>query len=141
MKQTVMLSLRGQQDYIDQEPEVIDLITEGTLEYTPDGWRISYQESELTGLQGVTTTFLINNDCITLTRTGRLNSQMVFRQGEVHDSLYEMEFGALMISVCASQIRWDISYAGGVVDLVYNIEIDRTSAGLVTYHLDIAPKT
>ena len=31
MKQAVMLSLRGQQNYLEQEPEIISLITEGTL--------------------------------------------------------------------------------------------------------------
>lgn len=138
MKQAVMLSLRGQQDYLEQEPEIISLITEGTLEKTPDGWSVSYQESDLTGLAGVTTTFLLQDNCVTLTRTGKLNSQMVFRLNERHESLYEMEFGALMITVCATSIGWDISEIGGIVDLQYNIEIEQTAMGVVTYHLDIA---
>ena len=64
MKQAVMLSLRGQQDYVDQEPEVISLITEGTLEKQADGWSVSYQETDLTGLEGVTTTFFVQKDCV-----------------------------------------------------------------------------
>ncbi len=138
MKQAVMLSLRGQQDYLDQEPEIISLITEGTLEKVGDGWSVSYQESDLTGLAGVMTTFLVQGDTVTLTRTGKLNSQMVFRLNERHESLYQMEFGALMISVCATAISWDISELGGIVDLRYNIEIEQTAMGVVTYHLDIA---
>ena len=140
MKQAVMLSLIGQQDYLEQEPEVIRLITEGTLEKTGDGWSISYQESGLTGLEGVTTTFLLQENCVTLTRTGKLNSQMVFRLNAPHESLYQMEFGALMITVCATSVVWDVSELGGVVDLKYNIEIEQTQMGVVTYHLDIAPK-
>jgi uncharacterized beta-barrel protein YwiB (DUF1934 family) len=140
MKQAVMLSLRGQQDYADQEPEVISLITEGVLEKMDDGWSISYQESGLTGLEGVTTTFLVKKDCVTLTRTGKLNSEMIFRQGVPHESLYQMEFGALMIAVCATVISWDITEQGGIIDLVYNIEIEQTATGVVSYHLDIAPK-
>ena len=140
MKKAVMLSLRGQQDYLDQEPEIISLITEGTLERTEEGWSISYQESGLTGLEGVTTAFLIREDCVTLTRTGALNSQMVFRLGQPHESLYQMEFGALMITVCATAIGCDISEYGGIVDLQYNIAIEQTAMGVVTYHLDIAPK-
>jgi len=140
MKQAVMLSLIGQQDYLEQEPEVIRLITEGTLEKTGDGWSISYQESGLTGLEGVTTTFLLQENCVTLTRTGKLNSQMVFRLNAPHESLYQMEFGALMITVCATSVVWNVSELGGVVDLKYNIEIEQTQMGVVTYHLDIAPK-
>ena len=33
MKRNVMLSIQGRQVYIDQEPEVIELVTEGVLEY------------------------------------------------------------------------------------------------------------
>ena len=33
----VLLSIRGKQSYLDQEPEVIELVTEGTLEQQPDG--------------------------------------------------------------------------------------------------------
>jgi uncharacterized beta-barrel protein YwiB (DUF1934 family) len=138
MKKSVMLSLRGQQDYGDQAPEVISLITEGTLECTDDGWIISYQESDLTGLDGVTTTFEVKKDTVTLIRTGKLESRMVFQLGVPHESLYQMEFGALMISVCATAIRWDVTEFGGVIDLTYDIAIEQTAMGVVTYHLDIA---
>ncbi|MBE6943641.1 MAG: DUF1934 domain-containing protein [Ruminococcaceae bacterium] len=140
MKTAVMLSLRGQQDYGDQEPEIISLITEGILEQAENGWIVSYKESDLTGLDGVTTTFYVSKDCVTLTRTGKLESKMVFRKGVPHESLYQMEFGALMISVCATAISWDIDEFGGVIDLCYDIAIEQTAMGVVTYHLDIAQK-
>ena len=55
MKRTVVLSIQGKQRYEDQEPEVIELVTEGTMEFRAGGWDISYEESALTGLEGVTT--------------------------------------------------------------------------------------
>ena len=33
MKQAVILAIRGSQKYADQEPEVIELVTEGWMEY------------------------------------------------------------------------------------------------------------
>ena len=53
----VMLTIRGEQRYQGQEPEAVELVTEGEMEATSEGWRICYQESDLTGLQGATTTF------------------------------------------------------------------------------------
>ena len=50
MKKNVLLSIRGRQNYQGQDPDVIEMVTEGTLELRPDGWEISYEESELTGL-------------------------------------------------------------------------------------------
>ena len=141
MKQAVMLSIRGRQTYLDQEPDVIELVTEGTLEFRDGGWDICYEESELTGLKGVTTTFRVEPAKITLTRDGNLASQMIFQEGVFHDSLYQTEFGfALMITVCASKVCYDITEAGGVIDLVYAIEIEQTTAGVIDYHLDIRAK-
>lgn len=140
MTQQIVLSIRGRQAYMDQEPEVIELVTEGTMEYVDGCWNIRYEESDLTGLAGVTTTFRIESNKVTLTRTGKLNSQMVFQEGIPHTSLYQMEFGALMITVCATRILAILDSSGGMIDLVYNIDIEQSAAGTVDYHLDIRTK-
>ena len=136
----VILSVQGRQTYVGQEPETIRLDTEGTMEFRNGGWDITYEESALTGLEGVTTTFRVEPDKITLLRTGRLTSTMVFQEGVPHDSLYRMDFGALMISVNATRLFFDIVEDGGTIDLVYNIIIENTEAGVIDYHLDIRAK-
>lgn len=140
MKQAVVLSIRGSQRYADQEPEVIELVTEGTMELRNGGWDISYQESALTGLEGVTTTFRVEPGKVTLRRTGALNSEMVFEEGVSHDSLYQMAFGTLMLTVKATFVYFDIVPDGGVIDLSYDINIENTEAGVIDYHLDIRAK-
>jgi len=140
MKQEVVLSLTGKQTYDGQEPDVIELVTDGTMEFRDGGWDISYEESDLTGLAGVTTTFRVEPEKVTLTRTGNLKSQMVFQQGVPHDSLYQMPFGAMMITVCAQYLFFDIVPDGGMIDLQYSIEIEHSAAGVVDYHLDIRAK-
>jgi uncharacterized beta-barrel protein YwiB (DUF1934 family) len=136
----VILSLEGRQYYPGQEPDVIELVTEGTMVFRDGGWDICYEESDLTGLAGVTTTFRIERGQVTLRRTGKLRSEMVFREGVPHESLYQMEFGALLITVCAKQIEVNLCDQGGNVDLVYSVEIEHGEAGLVEYHLDIRSK-
>lgn len=140
MKRPVMLSIRGRQSYEGQEPDSIELVTEGTMEFRDGGWDIAYEESELTGLEGVTTVFRVEPGKVTLTRSGQLHSSMVFQQGLVHESLYQMEFGVLMLSVCAKQVYFDIVPDGGVIDLVYSIDIENSAAGEIDYHLDIRAK-
>ena len=140
MKQAVMLSLRSCQHYEEQEPEILELVTEGTMEFCGGGWEISYAESELTGLAGVTTTFRVEPGKVTLSRVGKLTSQMVFQERVPHDSLYQMEFGALMITVNATRVFYDLVPDGGTIDLVYEISIENTEAGIIDYHLDIRAK-
>lgn len=140
MKNNVVLAIQGKQKYEDQEPEVIELVTEGTMVFRDGGWDISYEESALTGLEGVTTTFRVEPGKVILTRTGKLNSRMVFQEGVTHDSLYQMEFGTLMLSVRAEFLYFDIVSDGGTIDLTYAISIENTEAGVIDYHLDIRAK-
>jgi uncharacterized beta-barrel protein YwiB (DUF1934 family) len=140
MKQNAVLSIRGQQTYADTDPEVIELVTEGTMEYRNGGWDISYQESALTGLEGVTTTFRVEPDRIILRRTGKLQSEMIFQEGVSHDSLYQMAFGTLMMTVKATFVYFDIVEDGGTIDVSYTIDIENTAAGVIDYHLDIRAK-
>ncbi len=140
MKFPVILTIRGSQRYLNQEPETLELVTEGTLEKVDGGWRIQYEESDLTGLSGVTTTFELEPEKITLTRVGPLNSQMVFQEGMSHNSLYQLEFGALMLTVCAKKVRYTLNELGGAVDLLYGIEIENTASGEIAYHLDVRRK-
>lgn len=136
----VKLSILGKQYYEGQDPDTIELLTDGTMELRGDVWEISYEESELTGLEGVTSTFRVGPRGITLRRSGRLQSQMIFQQGKRHESLYQMDVGALLISVCANSIRYDLdAVKGGKVDLTYGIQIEQAASGTVEYHLDVTP--
>ena len=140
MKKTVVLSIRGKQQYPQQEPEVIELVTEGTMVFRSGGWDISYEESALTGLEGVTTTFRVEPGRVILTRTGKLQSEMIFEEGVPHDTLYQMAFGTLMMTVKATFVFFDIVPDGGTIDLSYNLDIENTEAGVIDYHLDIRAK-
>ena len=140
MKNNVVLSIRGTQTYAGQEPEVIELVTEGTMVFRHGGWDISYEESALTGLEGVTTTFRVEPGKVILTLTGKLQSEMIFEEGVPHDTLYQMAFGTLMMTVKATFVFFDIVPDGGTIDLSYNLDIENTEAGVSDYHLDIRAK-
>ena len=140
MKQEVTLAIEGRQTYPGQEPEIIQLVTDGIMEFRNGGWDISYEESELTGLAGVITTFRIEPGMVTLTRKGTLSSTMIFQENVEHESLYQMPCGALMLSVKATRVFFDIVPDGGMIDLSYNICIENSEAGVIDYHLDIRAK-
>ena len=133
----VMLRISSRQCYQGLDPDSMELVTEGTLEKKGQIWEISYDESDLTELSGVTTTFCVSSRGISLKRSGRLQSQMLFREGVRHESLYQLDFGALMIAVTAQKIRFDLSEQGGSVDISYNIEVEQSAAGVVEYHLSV----
>ena len=135
----VVLNVQGVQRYQDQEPEIIELTTEGTMERQKEVWEISYEESDLTGLAGVTTAFRVGPRGVVLKRTGKLQNQMIFMEGRRHESLYQIDIGALMIAVRATSVKSDLTEQGGTVDIYYNIEIEDTAMGSMEYHLTVNP--
>ena len=135
----VMLHIRGTQLYQDADPEVIELTTEGTMEKQKEVWELSYEESDLTGLAGVTTAFRVGPRGVVLKRSGKIQNQMIFIEGRRHESLYQLDIGALMITVKATSVKSALTEQGGTVDILYNIEIEDTAMGSMEYHLSISP--
>lgn len=60
MEKPVIISIRGVQSLEPGEEDVMELVTQGVLRQEEgEGFSLSYLESELTGLEGTTTTFRI----------------------------------------------------------------------------------
>ena len=98
MEKPVIISIRGVQSPFPGHEDVMELVTQGTLSDTEDeGIALTYEESELTGLEGTTTTFRILKDRITLLREGTLNSEMIFQEGRRHISLYQNPLGGFSL--------------------------------------------
>ncbi len=138
MEHNVILSIRGQQTYDNGEPEVTELVTEGTLRPGEGGeFTLCYQESELTGLEGTQTTFQIKPDCVTLLREGQVNSQMIFEEGRRHFSLYNTPYGALSIGVNTRRMKLDFDEAGGNIEIDYALEVDHAVASENLFQISV----
>lgn len=141
MDKSVIISIKGKQSYEDVEDETIELVTEGLLNKEGEGeYTLSYQESELTGLEGTLTTFQVEPGCITLLRMGEVNSQMVFQPGRRHFSLYETPYGALSVGINTRKMRANLDERGGEIEIDYAIEIDHAVAGENMFHIDVREK-
>ena len=81
MEKNVIISIKGLQSMESGGDDRIELVTEGRLADHGDGGVIlSYQESELTGMEGTETILHMDPDgTITLLRTGQFNSQLLIR--------------------------------------------------------------
>ena len=140
MENNVIISIQGKQSFQAQEDDTIELVTEGCLERDGDGYTLSYQESQLTGLEGTLTTFQVEPGCVTLLRVGEVNSQMVFQPGRRHFSLYETPYGALSVGINTRKMRANLDERGGEIEIDYAIEIDHAVAGENMFHIDVREK-
>ena len=139
-KYPVLLTIRGEQYFDDVDPDETKLMTDGTMEVTEEGYLLTYQESELTGMEGMTTTFEVVGNRVTLKRSGSVNSQMVFEEGKQHTSLYETPFGELPVDIQTSSLRHTLSERGGVMEIKYSIAVAHTVTSRNCFKIQVKRK-
>ena len=140
MKQDVLITLRGSQSCDGEPAETIELMTRGTMTGRNGKFAISYEETELTGTEGVVSTFLIlNPNRVVLTRDGPIKSRMVFVKGVKDESLYDLGFGSLLLGVFTRDIQVDLTEDGGRLFIDYVVEIEQSVSNQNSYEVLIEP--
>ena len=133
----VLISIAGTHSVYGETPERVELKTFGILNPKTSGIDLSYEESELTGMEGTHTTFHIHDKEIALRRTGSVNMEMIFKEGERHNSLYDIGEGALLVQVQAQQVDINLSENGGFFELAYGIDVENEPLGVISYRVDV----
>ena len=137
MDKNVIISVKGTQTAEDQDMNVMELVTEGKYYKKDDAYYVTYDESEVTGMDGTTTTLKVMDGIVTLIRMGSVNSHFVFQQGQKHVSYYDTEHGAFTISVLANAVDVKMNDHGGEIRVGYELEIDNNKTGENDFFMSI----
>ena len=78
---------------VNEDP--IEVVYWGYREMIEGVDRLSYDESALTGMEGVHTQIEVSGEEITLVRTGNIQATMVFRENHRDRFVYKMEVGSM----------------------------------------------
>lgn len=142
MKQDVIISIIAKQEFQGEEPEVMELLTQGILVEEEAGFKLAYEESEMTGLEGTSTIFLITADSIVLMRQGTVNTQMVFQKNRRHISVYETLYGVMDVEVHTQHVEHSLTGDGGSIEIEYDIEVGKETQGKNFFEIRVElPKT
>lgn len=129
-KKEIILFVKGEQSYDGVEPEVTELITEGTMTIGDGGEIVlEYEETELTGMEGTNTRFIVHPDAVELTRTGMVESHILFERGKRNSSLYETPWGTMMVDVATTQLAHRLGEKGGVMEIGFTIAVNHQVTG------------
>lgn len=135
-KKDVIISFKGiQDDGVDKD--VVELLTEGKYYKKGNNYYITYDETELTGMDGTTTTVKVEGEKVTLLRFGKNNTQLIFEKGQNHLCCYETEFGSFTVGVRSEKVAVDISDNGGEISAKYKIEVDNSPIGVNDFYMQI----
>ncbi len=140
MDENVILSIKGTQHYEGAQDggDMVELVTLGTLRRDEKGMTISYEETELTGMEGTTTRVRIEDGPrVTLLREGRINTQMIFQLGQRYLSLYETPYGSLSVGIETRRLKNTVCETGGDLEIDYDIEVNNLQAGTNLFRLNV----
>lgn len=118
----------------------MELITEGKYALEGDRVRFSYMESELTGLEGTKTDFLVTPEEVIMSRRGTVTSQMVFRKGRKQHFAYETPFGTVTMGLDTHKVRHELGEHGGEMEIEYDIDLDRAIVSRNMFRINVRDK-
>lgn len=120
MKKAVVVSVKNRQ-IINGQEESIEVVTPGTFYKKGDAYYVVYDETEISGMQGTTTTLKIEEGKVSLIRFGTTSSRVNFKAGFKDVSLYRTPYGVMEFCVNPETVDININDDGGEIKLVYEL--------------------
>ena len=121
MRKKAVISLRSFSD-LDTD-DVIEVVTPGEFLVTDSGFKAIYEETELSGMNGTTTTLTMLDDMLVLEREGNISAKMDFKKGETSVSLYNTPYGVLDLQIHTEDLDVNINENGGDITAKYSMEL------------------
>jgi uncharacterized beta-barrel protein YwiB (DUF1934 family) len=124
MMTKVRMKISGAQSTVNSESQLTELTTEGVFELNGDEFYYTYKETELSGMDGCTTTLITDGKKkIVLRRSGDANSAaMDFVEGENFRSQYMTEYGNFELILKTTTVDCTLKEDGtGEIHLEYNM--------------------
>lgn len=123
----VIISVTGMQT--GSGPEPMELVTAGKYNVGPDVISMSWEESELTGMEGTKTEVTVLPGSVVLERKGTLNSRMEFQEGKKNFFLYETPFGSATMGLNTNRIQANLGSHGGELLVDFSLDVEHKGVG------------
>jgi uncharacterized beta-barrel protein YwiB (DUF1934 family) len=120
----VVVAIIGTQSDSQGEKSQIELITAGRCYNKENVKYIVYKDSEISGLEGVTTIVKVYEKHVVLVRTGSVHHKQEFHLGEKSDSTYVTSYGTMQMSVLTKSLEIAFTSEAGRLNIEYDLEIN-----------------
>lgn len=122
MMKNALIDIRGTQG-ADGEESVIELTTDGKFGEKNGEFLITYDESEMLGIDNVKTSLYVKADnSVILQRSGAVESRLVVENGKRSVCWYNMPEGQLLIGIFGEAVEHNLKKGGGSLSMKYTID-------------------
>ena len=122
MKPIIVSVFSLQRDEYGEE-SIIELVSTGQYYKKGTVHYILYEESAITGMEGVTTLIKVYESHAQLIRMGKVNQRQEFRVGEETISRYGSDVGDLQIKIKTYDLQSSIDDGQGTLVIGYDVEL------------------
>lgn len=124
MLKDVWISFNSIHGLGDEEEDRLEFNTDGYYYYEDGVGCLSYEESEVTGLEGTRTSMIVMPDRVVVDRDGLITSRMEFKEGSKSSFLYDTPFGQATMGIDTRKIRHSMNENGGSVEIDYVVDME-----------------
>ena len=136
-KKDYVITIRGLQSYDDDDDVDIEMMAEGDFSIEDGKFFIDYDETEATGMEGTKTTIEIDENYVSLTREGTVDTTLLFIEGRQTSSYYDTPYGTMMMGINTEKVDADLTENGGTVAVKYSMSMNNLFSGTNTFQIQV----
>ena len=103
------------------EKEKIEVVTVGEFSINVDEFIATYDETEISGMEGTKTTLKIKGNKVVLHREGTTSTKMEFQKNNTQVALYNTPYGMLELKTSTKELDLDVDEKGGNISIKYHL--------------------
>ncbi|XZK27216.1 DUF1934 domain-containing protein [Clostridium perfringens] len=119
MSKKAIISICSTQDI--GEKEKIEVVTVGEFSINGDEFIATYDETQISGMEGTKTTLKIKGDKVVLHREGTTSTKMEFQKDNTQVALYNTPYGMLELKTSTKELDLDVNEKGGNISIKYHL--------------------
>ena len=137
MMKDVVISINSTFSLEEGEEQSMEFTTDGYYFYEDQVGCLSYEESEVTGLEGTRTSLFVMPDQVVVDREGTVTSRMVFKEGLKSAFQYATPFGSANMGINTRRIAQNMGESGGSVEIDYVMDMEHVVASRNKFQITV----
>ena len=137
MMKDVVISINSSFSFDEGEEQVMEFTTDGHYFYEDEVGCLSYEESEVTGLEGTRTSLFVMPDQVVVDREGTVTSRMIFKEGLKSAFQYATPFGNATMGINTRRITQNMGDHGGSVQIDYVVDMEHVVASRNKFQITV----
>lgn len=121
----------------EDDGEAVEVVTPGEYYEKNGSYYAVYKETEISGMEGTTTTLKIAKDSFWLIRMGSTSTKMEFNNSKEDFSLYNTPYGILQLKINTKELNINVGEDGGDVRVNYDLSVEGQLAHNTTLSINI----